>query len=110
MLEPTSLTISICRLPTLNTVRLSQLRAVNQQRLANAVPSLALGQPNVNMCGRKIIDVEPHIFVPAVFDQLLIYTYPVSESQESRCVVGRDFSQGLECRGRDELSTLSLPT
>lgn len=58
---------------TLDTVRLRQLRAINQQRLADLLPILALRHAEVDMCGREIVDVKPHVLLPAVFDEFLIY-------------------------------------
>lgn len=58
---------------TLNTIRLSQLRTVFQQRCIHILPILAFRQPHIDMCRRQFIHMEPYIFVEAVFDELLIY-------------------------------------
>jgi hypothetical protein len=55
-------------LVALDTIRLGQLRTVHQQLCSDLLPILALWQPHVDMRRRQVVDVEPHIFFPAVLD------------------------------------------
>jgi hypothetical protein len=57
---------------TFNTIRLGQLRTINHQFLGHLLPIFSLRQPHINMRGRQIINMEPHIFFPAIFDELFV--------------------------------------
>lgn len=53
-----SLACFVCQRRTFNTVGLGKLRAVLQQRLGNVLPARALGQPQVDVGRREVVDVE----------------------------------------------------
>lgn len=60
-------------MPTLDTVCLGKLGTIDQEILVHALPVVALGQAHIDVGRRKIIDMKPNIFVPAILDKLFIY-------------------------------------
>jgi hypothetical protein len=60
------------RILALDRVCLDQLSAVCQEGLRYRLPSHAFRHANVYVSRRELVDVEPDILRPCIFDQILV--------------------------------------
>lgn len=56
----------------LDRVGLYQLSAIDQKNLWYRLPSHAFGHAEVYVSRRELVDVEPHILRPCIFDQVFV--------------------------------------
>lgn len=73
----------------LDGIRLGQLRQVREEMVGEGVPRLAVVHAEVDVRAGELVDVEPDVLFPAVFDEVLIFVFVFADVDEGWGLDGR---------------------